>query len=128
MCRLRRKPPIDLPGFWRKELIEFALDRETRAHIDEQRAWIEREPLNPLPYSNLAQLYRISGRQDEALGLLLEAVRLAPDFAAAHAALAEIYAVREDYRAAWRHARLAELHGERRAVDLLVRYRIAEPR
>ena len=65
--------------------------------MEEQRAWIAREPANARPYYHLAQFYRMEGRQEEALGLLLEAVRLDESFAEAHAALAEIYAVREDY-------------------------------
>ena len=113
-------------GFWKKEVIDFALDRETRTHIDEQRAWIAREPTNPNPYINLAQLYRMENRQDEALGLLLEAVRLDADFGPAHAALAEIYAVREDYPAAWRHARCAEQAGNAHPVELLQRYGVPE--
>jgi tetratricopeptide (TPR) repeat protein len=113
-------------SFWRKEVIHFALDHETQLHIDEQRAWIEREPANARPYCNLAQLYRMEGRQDEALGLLLEAVRLDDDLAEAHASLTEMYAVREDYRTAWRHARAAERGGVTRAVELLARYGVAE--
>ena len=113
-------------SFWRKEVIDFALDHETRRHIEEQRAWIAREPQNAEPYRNLAHLYRIQGRQDESLGLLLEAVRLAPEFADAHVALAEIYAVRGDMPAAWRHARVAEQNGERCAVEMLKRYGMAE--
>ena len=109
---------------WRKEVIEFALDRETRLHMDEQAAWIAREPGNPRPYYHLAQLYRMQWTQEEALGLLLEAVRLDEGFAPAHAALAEIYAVRQDHRAAWRHARAAERHGDATAVDLLTRHRV----
>jgi len=113
-------------SFWRKEVVEFALDRETRKHREEQQAWIVREPSNPQPYCNLSQLYRMEGRQDQALGLLLEAVRLDPGHAGAHLALTEIYAVRADYPAAWRHARRAELAGESRAVELLMRYGVAE--
>ena len=113
-------------GFWRKELVDSALGRETRLHSEEQVRWIEREPANPRPYHNLAQLYRMQGRQDEGLALLLEAVRLDPSYADAHQALAEIYVVREDYRAAWRHARAAEREGNRRAVELLERHNIAE--
>jgi tetratricopeptide (TPR) repeat protein len=113
-------------SFWRKEVIDFALDHEARRHIEEQRAWIEREPQNAVPYRNLAQLYRIQGMQDESLGLLLEAVRLDPEFADAHAALAEIYAVRGDMAAAWRHARAAEQNGELRCVEMLKRYGVEE--
>jgi DNA-binding SARP family transcriptional activator len=113
-------------SFWRKQVIDPALDHETRLHMEEQRAWIEREPANPRPYYHLAQFYRIAGKQDEALGLLLEAVRLDQRFAAAHAALTEVYAVCEDYRAAWRHARLAEQNGDARGVELLKRYGVPE--
>jgi len=113
-------------SFWRKEVIDHALDAETRLQMDEQRAWIAREPANARPYYHLAQLYRVALKQDEAMGLLLEAVRLDPALAEAHAALTEIYVVREDYRAAWRHARLAEQGGERRGVELLKRYGVAE--
>jgi cytochrome c-type biogenesis protein CcmH/NrfG len=40
--------------------------------------WIEREPANPRPYYHLAQFYRMENRTEQALGLLLEAVRLDP--------------------------------------------------
>ncbi|MBV8905988.1 MAG: tetratricopeptide repeat protein [Acidobacteriia bacterium] len=113
-------------SFWRKEVIDFCLDRETLREVEEQRAWITREPANPRPYKNLAQLYRIVGRQDEALGLLLEAVRLGPAFGEAHVELAQIYAVRGDYRAAWRHARAAASCGNPAAAELFERYAIPE--
>jgi len=112
-------------SFWRKEVIDFALDSETDAHLREQKEWIAREPANPRPWYNLAQLYRMQWKADEAVALLLEAVRLDEKFAAAHVALAEIYAVREDYPAAWRHARKAEEHGDARGVELLRRHGVA---
>jgi tetratricopeptide (TPR) repeat protein len=115
-------------GFWKNEVIGFALDHETRKHMDEQLAWIGREPANPRPYANLAQLYRMENRQEEALGLLLEAVRLDAGFAAAHVSLAEIYAVRGDYPAASRHAYLAEQNGDPQAIELLHRHGIFLPK
>ena len=108
-------------SFWRQEVIDFALDRATQAAIDEQRAWILREPANPKPYYHLAQLYRVAFKPEEALGLLLEAVRLDPNFALAHASLAEMYVLRDDHSSAWRHARLAEANGVPRAVEMLTR-------
>jgi hypothetical protein len=113
-------------SFWRKRVIQPALDAETRKHMEEQRAWIAREPGNARPYFHLAQFYRMEAREDEALCLLLHAVDLDADLAAAHAALAEIYAVRADYGAAWRHARAAERAGEPRAVALLERHNVPE--
>jgi len=115
-------------SFWRKEVIDFALDQETLRHVEEQRAWIAREPGNPRGYYNLAQLYRIQNRQDEALGLLLEAVRRDDAYADAHVALAEIYAVRDDIAAAWRHARAAASHGNARAAEMLTRNGVPESR
>jgi tetratricopeptide (TPR) repeat protein len=112
-------------SFWRN-VIDFALDHETRVHMEEQLSWIGREPGNPRPYCHLAQFYRMNGRPDEALGLLLESVRLDPEFGPAHASLAEIYAVRGDYGAAWSHARIAERHGEPAAAEMLRRHGIAE--
>jgi cytochrome c-type biogenesis protein CcmH/NrfG len=114
-------------SFWRREVIDHALDHETRAQMAEQAAWIEREPANPHPYYHLAQLNRVASRQEEALGLLLEAVRLDPNFADAHVSLAEIYVVRNDYRAAWRHAIAAEFNGNSQAADLLRRYGVPPP-
>ena len=108
-------------SFWRKEVIDFALDRGAQTAIEEQRAWILREPANPKPYYHLAQLYRVAFKPEEALGLLLEAVRLDPNFADAHASLAEIYILRDDYSSAWRHARLAEANGVPRVVEMLAR-------
>ena len=93
-------------GLWR-EVADWALDDQTRSEIDQQRRWAEAEPENPRPYYQLAQLYRTQGRREEALGLLLEAVRLDAAFAAAHVALAEMYAVAGDTTAARRHAELA---------------------
>jgi len=114
-------------SFWRKELIDYALDEETEKQMAEQKAWIAREPSNAKPFYHLAQLYRISRyRQEEALGLLLEAVRLDSTLAPAHVALAEIYAVRNDYAAAWRHAKNAEACGDGQAVALLRRHQVPE--
>ena len=67
----------------------------------------------------------MNGKQEEALGLLLEAVRLDPSFADAHVSLAEIYAIRGDYPAAWRHARAAEQNGDARAVEMLTRHGVS---
>ena len=113
-------------SFWRKQVIDFALDQETLRHIEEQRAFIAADPANPRPYYNLALLYRMQRRGDYALGLLLEAVRLDASFSDAHVALAEIYAVGGDAAAAWRHARAAESNGNRNGVELLTRHRVPE--
>ena len=109
-------------SFFRKEVIDFALDHQTRQAIEEQQASIAADPSNPHPYYQLALLYRIQYKQDEALGLLLESVRLEPTLASAHVALAEIYAVRHDLPAARHHAELAAAQGDSRAREMLERY------
>lgn len=114
-------------SFFRREVIDFALDQETLKLAQEQRDWIAREPANPRPYYQLALIYRMQYNQDYALGLLLEAVRLDPLFADAHVALTEIYAVRANYASAWRHARAASQNGKEEGLALLLRHRIPEP-
>jgi cytochrome c-type biogenesis protein CcmH/NrfG len=114
-------------SFWRSTVIDPALDHEILSQIAAQRAWIDRDPANPRPYYHLAQLFRVAFRPDDALGLLLEAVRLDPTLAEAHVSLAEIYIVRADYPAAWRHAALAEQQGNSQAADLLRRYAVPPP-
>ena len=114
-------------GFFRKELIDLALDAETRREIEEQQAAIAADPSNPRPYYNLALLCRMQARQHQALGLLLEAVRLDPAFAPAHVALAEIYAVRNDMAAARLHAEQAAALGDSRAREMLERYNEGRP-
>ena len=109
-------------SFWRKQVIDFALDRETQAAIDEQRAWILREPANSRPYYHLAQLYRVAFKPEEARGLLLEAIRLDPNYGEAHASLAEMYVMLDQFDSAKEHARLAESNGVPRAMEMLRRH------
>ncbi len=111
---------------WR-EWVDFALDQETLKTEAEQLAVLAADPHNANAYYALGQLRRMQYKPDEGLALLLHAVLLDPALAVAHVGLAELYAVREDYRAAWKHARLGEAHGNRRGVDLLERHRVAEP-
>ena len=111
-------------SFWRKEVIDFALDRETQGAIDEQRAWIQREPANSRPYYHLAQIYRVAFKTEEARGLLLEAVRLDPNYGEAHASLAEMYVMLDQFDTAKAYARLAEANGVPRALEMLRRHGI----
>ena len=109
-----------------RDAIEGALDQDTVRLMDEQRAWIAREPGNSKPYYHLGQFCRMTRKADEALALFLHAVSLDAEFADAHLALTEMYVVKADYTAAWRHARKAHASGDSRGVELLARYRITE--
>lgn len=108
------------------ELIDHAMDKETLDAEREQLEWIAREPSNAKPYYHLAQLRRMQWKEDEGRALLLEAVRLDENFADAHVALAEMYAVSKHYGEAWRHARAAERSGNAQAIELLTRHRLPE--
>jgi enoyl reductase-like protein len=112
-------------SLWR-ELIDHAMDEETVQAEREQMEWIAREPDNAKPYYHLAQLRRMQWKEDEGRALLLEAVRLDENFADAHVALAEMYAVKKEYAVAWRHARAAERAGNGQAVELLNRHQMPE--
>lgn len=109
-------------GFWRKEVIDFALDQDTERLIAEQKAWIAAEPANARPYYHLGMLYRMQNKRDEALGLLLHAVVLDSGLAPAHTALAEMYAAAGEVESARRHATVAEALGEPGAAEQLRRY------
>ncbi len=111
-------------GFWRKELIDFALDQDSARLIDEQKAWIAAEPASARPYYQLALLYRMQHRRDEALGLLLHSAALDASFSPAHTALSEMYATAGDLDRARLHASQAEALGEPAAAERLRRYGI----
>ena len=106
------------------DLIQHSLDNETVVNEQEQLEWIGREPNHPQPFYNLAQLRRMQYKRDEGLALLLHAIALDPMHAPAHVALAEIYAVKGDYPAAWKHALAAEQAGNDTAVRMLQRHAI----
>ena len=110
-----------------REVADYALNEDTDRLMAEQIRWIEAEPTNAQPYYHLAMFYRLKGRQDEALALLLETVHLDCAHAAAHLALTEIYAVRADYPSARRHAKAAARSGRPEGAALLERYGVADP-
>lgn len=114
-------------GFWRKDVIDFALDGDTRRKMDEQKAWIAAEPANALPYYQLALLYRMQHRREEALGLLLHAAALDHALAPAHTALSEMYTASGDLERARVHALRAEALGEPEAADRLRRFDMLKP-
>jgi hypothetical protein len=107
-----------------QNLIQFSLDHETLVNEQEQMEWIAREPANAVPFYNLGQLRRMQYKPEEGLALLLHAISLDAAYAPAHVGLAELYAVKGDYKAAWNHALLAEQAGTPQAVEMLERHNI----
>ena len=108
--------------FWRREVIQPALDRDLDSALAEQRAILERDPENAPAHFALGTLSYLQGRTDEAMVLLLRAIELNPAYAAPHLSLGRIYAVRGAHELAWKHAREAERLGDRSLVEQLERY------
>jgi len=113
-------------AFWRKRLIQPALDSDIEAAAAEQRALLERDPEDPRAHFALGTLSHFRGETDAAVALFLRAIDLDPAYAAPHVSLGRIYAVERRYDEAWKHAREAERLGDRSLVEQLERYRGAK--
>ena len=109
-------------GFFRKEVIEPALDEETERHILEQQAAIEADTAAAMPHHNLGALYRLQGKTVQAEEEFRKALSLDPTSAESHIALGQMCVVREDYQAAWLHAKAAAKLGDPQLLKLLERY------
>ena len=109
-------------GFFRKEVIEPALDEETERHILEQQAAIEADTAAAMPHHNLGALYRLQGKTAQAEEEFRKALSLDPTSAESHIALGQMCVVREDYQAAWLHAKEAAKLGDPQLLKLLERY------
>lgn len=106
-------------SFWRKEVIQPALDREVDDAFAEQRAILERDPKNPHAYFALGTLYHFHGQPDTAIPLFVKAIELDPTYAAPHVGLGRIYAVKGLNDLAVKHAREAMRLGDRSLVEQL---------
>ncbi len=109
-------------GFFRKEVIEPALDDETERHIREQQEAIEANPAAARPHHNLGVLYRLQGRTAQAQEQFQEALSLDPHSAESHIELGQMCVIGEDYQAAWFHAKEAARLGDPQLLQLLERY------
>lgn len=113
---------MNRPGFWRKEVIEPALNDETKKYIDAQLDVIRKNPNDARAYYQLGLLYRMHDRPGEALKQFFKALELDPKLTDTHVALGEMCVIRGDYDTAWFHARVAAQGGNRTLLDQLERY------
>lgn len=109
-------------GFWRKKVIQPALDSETESTLHEQQELLRRDPSNPQAYFALGSLAHLRGETAAAIEFFKKAIELNPAYAAPHASLGRIYAIQGNYELAWEQARAAERSGDRSLVDQLERY------
>jgi len=109
-------------SFWRKEVIQSALDRDVEAAIAEQKAILERDPKNPQAHFALGTLSYFKGEIAAAIELFLQAIELDSSYAAPHVSLGRLYAVQGRSDLAWKHAREAERLGNPELVEQLSRY------
>jgi len=109
-------------GFWRRQVIQPALDSDVEAQIARQRGIVERDPTNAPAHFALGMLAHFRGEIETAVNFFLHAIALDPTFAAPHASLGRIFIVKGDYDAAWKHAREAERLGDPSLVEQLGRY------
>lgn len=109
-------------NFWRKEVIQPALERDVQAAVAEQEALLARDPRNAPACFALGTLLHFQGESERAIQYFRKSIDLDGANPAPHLSLGRIFAVRGDYELAWRHARAAEALGARDLVEMLERY------
>jgi len=109
-------------SFWRKDVVQPALDHDVEAAIADQLAILHRNPDSAPAHFALGTLAHFRGDTDSAVRLFERAAVLDPAYAAPHVSLGRIYIVKGAYDEAWRHAREAERLGDRSLLEQLERY------
>ena len=108
--------------FWRKEVIQPALNTEVEAAVAEQQSILAKNPNNAQACYALGTLSHFQGEIEQALQYFGKAIEIDPTYTAPHLSVGRIFAVRGDYQRAWKHARAAEALGARDLVEMLERY------
>ena len=112
-----------MPGhFWRKEVIQPALNSDVEEAVAEQQSILAKDPKNAKAYFALGTLSHFQGEIEQAMQYFQKSIELDPADAAPHLSLGRLYAVRREYKLAWKHARAAEALGANDLVEMLERY------
>ena len=110
-------------GLFRR-LAEFALDHDVNQAVEAQEDVNVQFPDFAEGAYNVGILYYSQGRVDDAIAAYQHAIELDETYAKAHKNLGEIYVIQERYGLAWRHACIAEQHGNSNLIEMLKRYGI----
>jgi tetratricopeptide (TPR) repeat protein len=109
-------------SFWRREVVQPALDQDVEQAIAEQQAILQRNSRNAGAHFALGTLTYFRGDQGAALDHFRQAIELDPTYAAPHVSLGRALAVEGRYDEAWQHAREAGRLGDRSLLEQLERY------
>jgi len=109
-------------NFWRKEVIQPALNSDVEDAVAEQQAILATDPNNAKAYFALGTLLHFQGATEQAIQYFQRSIELDSGNAAPHLSLGRLYAVRGEYQLAWKHARTAEALGSPDLVQMLERY------
>lgn len=113
--------------FWRKTVIQPALEAAENAASTEQQELLKQDPSNPKAHFALGSLAQLRGRPEEAIEHFSRAIEADPSYAAPHVSVGRIFAIQGNMSLAWKHAREAERLGDRSLVEQLERYPAAAP-
>ena len=109
-------------NFWRKQVIQPALNNDMGQAVAEQQSILAKDPSNAQAWFALGTLSHFQGEIEPAMQYFQKAIDHDPSSAAPHLSLGRLYAVRGEYKLAWKHARAAEALGASDLVQLLERY------
>lgn len=112
---------------FRKEAIEFALDRDVDEELSRILSSLKQHPNNSHLYVTLGDLYYSQRKTEQAVQAYVQSLELDPQNIQAHTRLGQICAVYKLYSEAWQHARIAESLGNPRLKEQLERNGIHEP-
>jgi len=109
-------------SFWRRDVIQPALDQDVEQAIAEQQAILQRNSRNAGAHFALGTLTYFRGDRQAALEHFRQAIELDPAYAAPHVSLGRALAVEGRYEEAWEHAREAGRLGDPSLLEQLERY------
>lgn len=114
-------------GFFRAQVVEFALDQDVNEEIERGLAAIRAEPGESLHYVKLGDLYYSQRRPEEAVRYYARALEINPRESRTHIRLGQICVVLGLYDEAWECARAAESLGDHSFKQQLIRNGLPEP-